>query len=450
MSDSPAPRTALKRDPNFRWLMAGSVMSSLGDQLTLVALPWLVLQLTGSALGLGLVIALMGIPRAVFILLGGAMVDRHSPKRILMISKFANALLLGMVAVFVLVVEPGATWQLGPTLALTMSPQVILVIVGVLAFAIGMAQALGIPSATSIMPQALASEHLEAANGMLMGLRQLSMLAGPLLAAGLIAVSGEGAGHLADARGLAWAFGIDCFTFVASAWTLSKVSLRARAGAPGPQQAILRAVGAGLRMVWNDVPLRMCFIYWGIVALFIGGSMQVALPVLASERLHGASSLGLLMGASGAGSVLGMLVAAIAGKRLRLASFGATLLLVDAVSGLLVAPLGSVESTWQAALLLLPLGLLSGFMQVTVYTWIQRRVPVHMMGRAMSIFMFIFMGLAPLSAAGTGWLLTLVSLPVLFLGGGAMLVAVAACAWLLTPIRAIEAERPAPAPDAAL
>ncbi len=127
----------------------------------------------------------------------------------------------------------------------------------------------------------------------------------------------------------------------------------------------------------------------------------------------------------------------------------ATLPLVEAVSGLLVAPLGSVESTWQAALLLLPLGLLSGFMQVTVYTWIQRRVPVHMMGRAMSIFMFIFMGLAPLSAAGTGWLLSVVSLPMLFLGGGAMLVAVAACAWLLTPIRAIEAERPVAAPDAA-
>jgi hypothetical protein len=59
----------------------------------------------------------------------------------------------------------------------------------------------------------------------------------------------------------------------------------------------VRSVGEGLRMVWRDVPLRLCFIYWGTVSLFIGGSMQVAIPVLA-RVLHGASTLGLLLGAT--------------------------------------------------------------------------------------------------------------------------------------------------------
>lgn len=60
-----------------------------------------------------------------------------------------------------------------------------------------------------------------------------------------------------------------------------------------------------------------------------------------------------------------------------------------------------------------------------------------MMGRTMSIFMFIFMGLAPLSAAVTGWLLTLLTLPQLFVGGGALLLALSALTALLTPMRTI-------------
>jgi MFS family permease len=96
---STPPRAVLLRDPNFTWLMSGSVMSALGDQFTAIALPWLVLKLTGDPLALGMIVAMMAIPRAVLILFGGALVDRHSPKRVLMLTKHANALLLGVLAV---------------------------------------------------------------------------------------------------------------------------------------------------------------------------------------------------------------------------------------------------------------------------------------------------------------------------------------------------------------
>jgi len=439
-------RAALMRNHNFKWLLRGGVISMLGDQLTMVALPWLVLKLTGDTLALGLVIALMSVPRAVFILIGGAVVDRYSPKRVLMLSKYANALLLGLLTLLVLNNQPTMTVSLSASLSVTLdlNAHLTLMIIYVLALGIGLAQAFGIPSGTSIMPQAIAAEHLQAANGFLMGLRQLSMLIGPLMAAGLLALSGNSGGVIADARGLAFAFGLDCLSFLASAWTLSKVGKLATPAQQEAQQSVLRSVGAGLMMVWNDVPMRMCFIYWGIVSLFIGGSMQVAIPVLASEQLHGASALGLLMGANGAGMLLGMAGAAVAGARLRFASFGTLLLLVDGVAGLLVMPLGAVQAAWQAAALMLALGLLSGYMQINVFTWIQRRVPPHMMGRAMSIFMFIFMGLAPLSAAVTGWVLTVISLSQLFFGGGIILVVFAALAYLFTPIRAITNNTPQP------
>ncbi|TFW17114.1 MFS transporter [Duganella callida] len=445
MADQDLPRAALKRDPNFKWLMRGGVISMLGDQMSMIALPWLVLKLSGDTLALGLVIALMSVPRAVFILIGGALVDRYSPKHVLMLSKYANAVLLALLTLLVLKTSSSPTVPLGDSLSLTvaMTPQLTLDLIYALALGLGLAQAFGMPSATSIMPLAIAPAHLQAANGMLMGLRQVSMLIGPLLAAGLLAVAGNGNGVVSDARGLALAFGFDCLSFVVSAWTLSKVRLlpRPAPASAEPQQSVLRSVGAGLRMVWDDVPLRMCFIYWGTVSLFIGGAMQVAIPVLAND-LHGASTLGLMMGAHGAGTLLGMGVAAKVGARLRFATFGAMILLVDALAGLLLMPLGLVHAAWQACALMLTLGLLGGYMQINVFTWIQRRVPPHMMGRAMSIFMFIFMGLAPLSAAATGWLLTLLTLSQLFLGGGMILMLFAAGAYLFTPMRTITSPQP--------
>jgi MFS family permease len=168
----------------------------------------------------------------------------------------------------------------------------------------------------------------------------------------------------------------------------------------------------------------------------IGGAMQVGLPVLAAA-LHGATTLGLLMGVHGAGTLLGMGAAAMGGARLRFATFGTRILLIDGAVGLLVIPLGAVHAVWQAAVLMLAIGVLAGFMQINVFTWIQRRVPAHMMGRAMSIFMFIFMGLAPLSAGATGWLLTVIPLSQLFAGGGMILVLCAALAYVCTPMRRI-------------
>jgi MFS family permease len=331
--------------------------------------------------------------------------------------------------------QPGASMPLpfgDSTVTLALSPHATLTVVYVLAFGMGLAQAFGIPSGTSILPRALAPEFLQAANGMLMGLRQLTMLAGPLLAAALLYFG-------SDAHGLAFAFGFDCVSFLVSAWTLSHVRMRAAPPRPPENQSVLGSIGAGLKMVWDDVPLRLCFFYWGLVTLLIGGSMQVALPLLASERLHGAAALGLLMGAHGAGTLIGMAGAAKGGALLgkNKISFGSMILLVDVIAGLLVAPLGMAQTTWQAMALLATLGLLTGFVQIAVFTWLQRRVPAHMMGRAMSIFMFIFVGLAPLSAAGAGWLLTLLTLQQMFAGGGLILVSLASAAYLFTPMRGI-------------
>ena len=62
---------------DFRLLFSGSAISMVGDQFTLVALPWLVLQLTGNPAQLGLVLAVMALPRAAFMLIGGEIGRAH-------------------------------------------------------------------------------------------------------------------------------------------------------------------------------------------------------------------------------------------------------------------------------------------------------------------------------------------------------------------------------------
>src|SRR4030042_6753301 len=85
-SKSPMRRVLGLRD--FRLLFGGTATSILGDQFYLIATPWLVLQITNNPLVLGLVLAFGGVPRAIFMLIGGALTDRFSPRALLISSDF--------------------------------------------------------------------------------------------------------------------------------------------------------------------------------------------------------------------------------------------------------------------------------------------------------------------------------------------------------------------------
>jgi MFS family permease len=331
-----------------------------------------------------------------------------------------------------------STALLGLLAALVLTDHLALWMVYAIALAMGIATAFRLPAATSMIPQVVAREQLSAANGMMMGMRQLSMFAGPLLAGGLIALFGDAAsGAVRDAQGLGLAFLFDAASFALSAWTLAQVKLRAQ---PATLQAsrvpVLQAVAEGLRYCWNDRSLRVCFSYWAAVAFFVQGPVQVAMPVLADQVGHGAGAFGLLVGVHGAGTLLGI---AVSGARpnLRIRNLGLTMLALDAAVGLLFMPLGAIGSLWQGMLLLLTIGVLSGFLQVTVYSWLQRHVAPAMLGRSMGLFMFNFMGIAPIAAALAGWLMRSMGVAQLFAGCGALLIVIVGLAYLLSDMRAL-------------
>src|SRR5512136_2635127 len=153
---------------DFRLLFSGATTSLLGDQFALIATPWLVLKLTGDPLALGLVLALEGIPRAVFILLGGAITDRFAPRLIMLT---ADAIRLILTALMALVVFTGTVqmWMLYT-----------------FALAFGLVAGFAVPAANSIVPRLVQEQDLQAGNSVIMGSSQLVGLIGPTIAGILI------------------------------------------------------------------------------------------------------------------------------------------------------------------------------------------------------------------------------------------------------------------------
>src|SRR5690349_18966197 len=131
---------------SFRLLWIGESISLLGDQFYMIALPWLVLQLTGSALALGGVMALAAIPRALFMLIGGAVVDRFSPRAVMIASNLARLVLVAVLSALVLTGNIRIEMLYG------------------FALAFGLADAFYFPAQTAIVPQLLSEDQLQAGN----------------------------------------------------------------------------------------------------------------------------------------------------------------------------------------------------------------------------------------------------------------------------------------------
>jgi len=420
-----ARRDSVFANHNFRLLFGGSTISMLGDQFTLVALPWLVLKLTGNPAALGLVLATMALPRALFMLIGGAVVDRLSPRRVLLAARGANALLVALLAALVLLGDI-RMW-----------------LVYAIALGIGLSTAFAYPAGSAILPQLVSKDQLQPANALVMGMRQLSMFIGPALAGVVISVGTHGAQPQAmqDAGGLGLAFGIDAISFLFSLGSLLLIRIHSDFHPKAVVGGVLSNVASGVRMIWADLPLRAFILYAAVVSIFVGGPIQVGLPVLADTRMDlGAASLGILMTANGGGMLIGSFLSGFVSRYVR-GRLGLMVLTIDSLAGIAMATLALVHSTITGAVLLAATGVLGGIVQITIISWIQRRVAPEMMGRTMSVLMFTFMGLGPISAAIAGSLLKVISLTDLFAGAGLLLTAIALTCMGNPALRSIGAAR---------
>ena len=375
---------------NFRLLFTGAFISLLGDQFALIATPWLVLRLTGDPLMLGTVLALEGIPRAVFILFGGAITDRLSPRRVMLIANITRFVLTALMAVVVF----GGMVQVW--------------MIYVFALSFGIVAGFAIPAENSIVPMLVNEQDLQAGNSIIMGITQLAGFVGPTIAGIII-------GRFSDTfTGVGIAFAFDAFTFVVSAVTLQMIRLKtqtASAAAAHAKESVWASMQAGIRYLWTDKPMRFIFTVIMVINFLLIGPIMVGIPVLADQRLpEGATAFGLLMSAFAGGNLLGYLVAGSLprpdGAKLRL-----LMIALFAGFGIVIGSLGMITSTWVDVGMLLLLSLGNGFIVVLLMTWMQTRTPQEMLGRIMALLMFSSTGLSPISQAISGvlskWNLTM-------------------------------------------
>src|SRR5947209_15680307 len=195
------------RNRNFILWWTGATLSILGDQFYVVALPWVVLQLTGSGLKMGMVSMAAGIPRAVLMLMGGAVADRMSPRRLMMIAALARAVLVAAIGALLWVGDL-ELWHLFG-----------------LAIGFGIADAFAMPSAPAMMRSMVEPQQLPAANSVWQSTALLASVAGP-----------GPAGLIMKALGAAWAFFLDSLSFVfliAALWKIPDKS-PTKSGTPKP------------------------------------------------------------------------------------------------------------------------------------------------------------------------------------------------------------------------
>ena len=270
------------RHRDFRLLWLANSASVVGDRIVTVALALFVVDLTGRATDLGIVLAAYSLPLIGFLLVGGVLADRLPRHRVVVATDLVRFVLHALLA---LLIVSGAVqiWHL--------------VIIGVL---FGSAEAFYRPAASGLLPQTVPEAEIQQANAVTGLFQNVAEFAGPALATVLVL------GFSAAA-----AFAIDAATFLLSAALLVRVRPRERGApvpAPGPGRASVRAdVREGLRevrsrsWVWATLAAFCVALFVALAPLFVLG------PIVAREQYGDIAVYGYVLAAFGGGTIVGSL-----------------------------------------------------------------------------------------------------------------------------------------------
>jgi len=405
---------------NFLLLWLGQATSVIGDQFYMIALPWLVLMMTGDPVQLGLVLALTGIPRAIFMLVGGAVTDRVSQRTVMLAS---DVLRMGLTALLAAVIFTGhiELWMLyGFSLAF------------------GTVSGFFLPASTSIVPRIVRSEELMTGNSIIQGTSQLSIFIGPLLAGGLIAALSVGTAS-ASMAGIGLAILVDVLTFLISVITLWLMRVEAPQTTTETRADLISSVKDGFSFVARTKKILYLFVILAVLNLLFSGPALVGIPVLANSRLaEGAAAFGILMAANAFGNLVGIICSG--SLKIKPQNIGIATTVVIGIFGIGMALFGFINSTWTGAAILFLLGILNGYISIVLITLLQKNTPGDMMGRLMSLVMFAGMGLVPISQALAGFLFKF-SIEYVFLGCGVLIVLLAVIAALSKEVRNFGVEK---------
>jgi MFS family permease len=370
--------TSAFRHPNFAWFWAGQSASVAGNGIFRVALPLEVLRLTGNPFDLALVLAVDQIPTVLFLLIGGALVDRLSRRKIMLVSDVVN----GAVILAVTVLIATGRVQLWHLL--------------VLALISGIATAVYLPAAGAIVPELVPASLLAPANSLMLLSQSLGQfLIGPLCGGILVALAGTG-----------WAFGVDGITYLVSAGCLAMLRQLPALAPIEEGSSVFAEVLVGVRYSRSRR-----WLWWNMIAMGAGNlaaylPLFVVLPLLVKDVFKADSmGLGLVYAASGVGGA----VASLYVKRRRPpARTIAAMWTAMAGGSLSVCLLGASPMLGLAVVFSATMWAGVTYGNILWFTVLQERVPADLLGRVMSLDLMLSVAMGPLGfflgGLGSHWI----------------------------------------------
>jgi MFS family permease len=361
---------------------------------------WLVLELTDSEFLLGLVTAAGSLPVLFFTLYAGVVADRMDKRRILLAAQ--TVALLQALAMAVLTGTGAITF-----------PAVLLLVL-----LLGTANAFEIPTRQSFFVELISREDLSNAVALNSSAFSATRIVGPAVAGALIGTVG-----------IAAAFYANAVSYLAVIVGLLLIRL------PRPEPVERTASTAenlreGLAFIRDHRLIATLVALVAAISIF-GFPFVMLMPVFARDVLQvGAAGLGWLLAASGAGSLAGALVLAGLPRRFP----RGPLLLVSSIGfTLFLAGFALSRSFALSLALLAAMGFTMILNNATTNALLQSLVPDALRGRVMSVYVFMFLGMAPLGALQAGTLARWIGSPLALLSGAAILLVLIAIAWLRTP-----------------
>jgi DHA3 family tetracycline resistance protein-like MFS transporter len=396
------------RQRSFALLWSGQTISALGDRIFQVALAWWVLEKTGSTVAMGMVLVLSTVPMLLFLLLGGALVDRFPRLWLMLLSDLVRGVVISLAAVLA-IFDLLTLWH-------------------VYAFSLifGLVDAFFQPAYRAVVPEVVPPDGLPSANSLTSLSQQLSGIAGPALGAVVVALGGTSLALALD--GLSF--------FISAACLLPILRLAAWPQWDGAAHGILGDVWEGLRAVLASPWLWITIAVAGISNIAYAGPMEVALPFLIRDHLHAdVSVLGLFYSASSVGSVLAALCLGRWPIRHRrgLALYGAWMLI-----GVLVVVLGLVMSVPVVLVVSFLIGVCNTLLGLVWVNTLQEYVPGHLLGRVTSVDYLGSYALLPVGFAVGGWAAGLIGVPLLFVLGGALQAVLVSLGLLHPKVRSLD------------
>ncbi|MEE9162801.1 MAG: MFS transporter [Candidatus Neomarinimicrobiota bacterium] len=379
----------LIRYRNLALLWAGHVISHSGDAIYQLALPWLVLELTGSKSTTSLVAVAAYLPAVLFSLVAGVVVDRFDHRRVMM---FADLARMGVMLALVGYLLTGGA-----------SP----IIIGLIAFAVASFATLFYPAREALVPDLVPPAALTSANAFLSTSGQFAHLAGPLLAAAL--VIWVGLTHL---------FTIDALSFGASLLFLALIgSRRPMPARPDkPSRSHMADIVEGLRFVRRERALGLLILLTALNNLFIMGPAVIGTPIFVREVLQlDFRAFATVEAFMAAGMLIGSLTLLRFGK-----AFNPSVVLFAGMvmDGLTYSALYFMDTYTHTKALLLVHGIGIPLITVSRTTIIQTVVPRAFRGRVFSMVTLSVIGLTALSSGLVGPLAEVVPIQTIFLGIG--------------------------------